>query len=147
MINQDEDMKMSFRYIFALNCCRGLLDHKSFLNIIALNWSECAHSLIIFLWTILSSVYWIIWSSLSIIVWVYWHGAHKESPVSKQSTIFLFNQVSNLPSGVAILSIHDVGRRLPLFFYLTKRVFSRLGETKILLESPSSNLRELEIPN
>jgi hypothetical protein len=66
MINQDEDMKMSFRYIFALNCCRGLLDHKLFLNIIALNWSECAHSLIIFLWTILSSVYWfIIWSSLS----------------------------------------------------------------------------------
>ena len=33
------------------------------------------------------------------------------------------------------------------FVYLTKRVFSRLGETKILLESPSSNLRELEIPN
>ena len=65
MINQDEDMKMSFRYIFALNCCRGLLDHKLFLNIIALNWSECAHSLIIFLWTILSSVHWfIIWSSL-----------------------------------------------------------------------------------
>ena len=31
--------------------------------------------------------------------------------------------------------------------YLTKRVFSQLGETKILLESPSSNLRELEIPN
>jgi len=57
---------MSFRYIFALNCCRGLLDHKLFLNIIALNWSECVHSLIIFLWTILSSVYWfIIWSSLS----------------------------------------------------------------------------------
>jgi hypothetical protein len=47
-----------------------------------------------------------------------------------------------------IVSIHDVGRRLPLFFvYLTKKVFSRLGETKILLESPSSNLRELEIPN
>ena len=44
------------------------------------------------------------------------------------------------------VSIHDVGRRLPLF-YLTKRVFSRLGETKILLESPFSNLRELEIPN
>jgi hypothetical protein len=66
MINQDEDMKMSFRYIFALNCCRGLLDHKLFLNIIALNWSECARSLIIFLWTILSSVYWfIIWLSLS----------------------------------------------------------------------------------
>ena len=65
MINQDEDMKMSFRYIFALNCCRGLLDHKLFLNIIALNWSECAHSLIIFLWTILSSVHWfIIWPSL-----------------------------------------------------------------------------------
>jgi len=56
---------MSFRYIFALNCCRGLLDHKLFLNIIALNWSECAHSLIIFLWTILSSIHWfIIWSSL-----------------------------------------------------------------------------------
>jgi len=34
-----------------------------------------------------------------------------------------------------------------LFVYLTKRVFSQLGETKILLESPSSNLRELEIPN
>jgi hypothetical protein len=34
------------------------------------------------------------------------------------------------------------------FVCLTKRVFfSRLGETKILLESPSSNLRELEIPN
>ena len=66
MINQDEDMKMSFRYIFALNCCRGLLDHKLFLNIIALNWYECAHSLIIFLWTILSSIHWfIIWSSLS----------------------------------------------------------------------------------
>jgi len=66
MINQDEDMKMSFRYIFALNCCRRLLDHKLFLNIIALNWYECAHSLIIFLWTILSLVYWfIIWSSLS----------------------------------------------------------------------------------
>jgi len=65
MINQDEDMKMSFKYIFARNCCRGLLDHKLFLNIIALNWSECAHSLIIFLWTILSSVHWfIIWSSL-----------------------------------------------------------------------------------
>jgi hypothetical protein len=31
--------------------------------------------------------------------------------------------------------------------YLTKKVFSQLGETKILLESPSSNLRELEIPN
>ena len=65
MINQDEDMKMSFRYIFTLNCCRGSLDHKLFLNIIALNWSECAHSLIIFLWFILSSVYlFIIWSSL-----------------------------------------------------------------------------------
>jgi len=47
-----------------------------------------------------------------------------------------------------VLSIHDVGRRLPLFFvYLTKRVSSQLGETKILLESPSSNLRELETPN
>ena len=57
MINQDEDMTMSFRYIFALNCCRGLLDHKLLLNIIALNWSECAHSLIIILW-------FIIWSSL-----------------------------------------------------------------------------------
>jgi len=45
------------------------------------------------------------------------------------------------------LSIHDVGRRLPLFVYLTKRVFfSRLGETKILLESPSSNLRETRNP-
>jgi hypothetical protein len=65
MINQDEDMKMSFRYIFTLNFCRGLLDHKLFLNIIAFNWSECAHSLIIFLWTILSSLHWfIIWSSL-----------------------------------------------------------------------------------
>jgi hypothetical protein len=65
MINQDEDMKMSFRYILTLNYCRGLLDHKLFLNIIALNWSECAHSLIIFLWTILSSIHWfIIWSSL-----------------------------------------------------------------------------------
>jgi len=44
----------------------------------------------------------------------------------------------------------DTRRRAmaPAFFvYLTKRVFSRLGETKILLESPSSNLRELEIPN
>ena len=38
MINQDEDMKMSFRYIFALNCCRGLLDHKLFsLPLIDLN--------------------------------------------------------------------------------------------------------------
>ena len=46
------------------------------------------------------------------------------------------------------MSIHDVGRRLPLFFVcLTKRVSSQLGETKILLESSSSNLRELEIPN
>jgi hypothetical protein len=44
----------------------------------------------------------------------------------------------------------DTRRRAtaPAFFvYLTKRAFSRLGETKILLESPSSNLRELEIPN
>ena len=43
----------------------------------------------------------------------------------------------------------DTRRRAtaPAFVYLTKRVFSRLGETKILLESPSSNLRELEIPN
>ena len=36
MINQDEDMKMSFRNIFALNCCRGLLDHKLFLNTLPL---------------------------------------------------------------------------------------------------------------
>jgi SpoVK/Ycf46/Vps4 family AAA+-type ATPase len=44
----------------------------------------------------------------------------------------------------------DTRRRAtaPAFFVcLTKRVFSQLGETKILLESPSSNLRELEIPN
>jgi len=45
----------------------------------------------------------------------------------------------------------DTRRRAtaPAFFvYLTKRVFfSQLGETKILLESSSSNLRELEIPN
>jgi len=33
------------------------------------------------------------------------------------------------------------------FVYLTKKVFFLLGETKIVLESPSSNLRELEIPN
>jgi len=43
----------------------------------------------------------------------------------------------------------DTRRRAttPLFVYLTKRVFSRLGEMKILLESSSSNLRDLEIPN
>jgi hypothetical protein len=46
------------------------------------------------------------------------------------------------------VSIHDLERRLPFFFVcLTKRVSFQLGETKILLESPSSNLRELEIPN
>ena len=32
------------------------------------------------------------------------------------------------------------------FVYLTKRVFSRLGEIKILLESSSSNLRETRNP-
>ena len=32
------------------------------------------------------------------------------------------------------------------FVYLTKRVFSQLGEIKILLESSSSNLRETRNP-
>ena len=53
------------------------------------------------------------------------------------------------PPSILVTSV-DTRRRAtaPVFFvYLTKRVFSRLGETKILLESPSSNLRELEIPN
>jgi len=49
-----------------------------------------------------------------------------------------------------VFTFVDIRRRAtaPVFFvYLTKRVSSQLGETKILLESPSSNLRELEIPN
>jgi hypothetical protein len=50
---------------------------------------------------------------------------------------------------LSFILVVDTRRRAtaPLFVYLTKRVFSRSGEMKILLESPSSNLRELEIPN
>ena len=33
----------------------------------------------------------------------------------------------------------------PIFVYLTKKFFLDLREIKILLESPSSNMRELEI--
>jgi hypothetical protein len=44
------------------------------------------------------------------------------------------------------VSIHNVGRRLLVFCLFNKKGFSRLGETKILLESPSSNLRETRNP-
>ena len=48
-----------------------------------------------------------------------------------------------------VLRFVDTRRRAtaPAFFvYLTKRVFSQLGKIKILLESPSSNLRETRNP-
>jgi hypothetical protein len=43
-VSKDDDIKMSFRYIFALNCCQGLLDHGLSLNNIAPSWSERARS-------------------------------------------------------------------------------------------------------
>jgi hypothetical protein len=45
-VNSDDGMKMSFMYIFSTNCCRGLLVHRLFLNIIAP--SSLIHPLIIF---------------------------------------------------------------------------------------------------
>ena len=50
-------------------------------------------------------------------------------------------------NGVPIVDTRRRATAPAFFVYLTKKVFSRLGETQILLESPSSNLRELEIPN
>jgi hypothetical protein len=49
-----------------------------------------------------------------------------------------------------MIVIVDTRRRAtaPAFFLFNKKgIFSQLGETKILLESPSSNLKELEISN
>ena len=121
MINQDEDMKMSFRYIFALNCCRGLLDHKSFLNIIALNWYECAHSLIIFLWTILSSVHWfIIWSSLS--------------PSWFKHYLFSFSKVHCIAQGVSrridVISVRNLQTWSMFFFWKSFLFWNQISHFK-----------------
>jgi hypothetical protein len=50
-------------------------------------------------------------------------------------------------ASVDIHALIDTRRRATAPLLLFNKRFTRFGEMKILLESPSSNLRELEIPN